>query len=76
MSNNTPPELYQALYRQDLASFIGRSIEITRPNTQFIPNWHIGLLAEYLNACAEGRLSRLIINMPPRTMKSHAVIVL
>ena len=75
MSNSETPELYQALYRQDLASFIGRSVEITHPNAQLIPNWHLGLMAEYLNACAQGELSRLIINMPPRYMKSHAVSV-
>lgn len=75
MSNSELPELYQALYRQDLASFIGRSVEITHPNAQLIPNWHLVLLAEYLTACTQGQLSRLIINMPPRYMKSHAVSV-
>ena len=75
MYNNESPELYRALYRQDLASFIGRSVEILQPNTQLIPNWHLGLIAEYLNACTEGKLTRLIINLPPRYMKSHAVSV-
>lgn len=63
------------LYQQDLASFIGRSVEITHPNTRYIPNWHIELIAEYLDACMRGDITRLIINMPPRYMKSHAVSV-
>jgi predicted phage terminase large subunit-like protein len=75
MLNTETPELYNALYRQDLASFIGRSVEITHPNTRYIPNWHIELIGEYLEACTRGELTRLIINMPPRYMKSHAVSV-
>lgn len=68
-------ESINSLYREDLASFIGRSVEITNPNTRYIPNWHIELLAEYLEACMRGEVNRLIINMPPRYMKSHAVSV-
>lgn len=58
-----------------LAGFIGRSLELLHPGTHFTPNWHIDLIAEYLNACADGQINRLIINLPPRSLKSHAVSV-
>lgn len=34
-------------------------------------NWHIGCIAEHLEAVRTGELKRLIINVPPRTLKSY-----
>lgn len=58
-----------------LSRFIGLSLEVLSPGTPYTPNWHIDLLAEYLSACASGDIRRLIINLPPRSLKSHAVSV-
>ena len=33
-------------------------------------NWHIEVLAAKLEACRQGRINRLIINIPPRHLKS------
>jgi len=33
-------------------------------------SWHYDLLCEYLTAVYQGKLTRLIINVPPRTAKS------
>jgi predicted phage terminase large subunit-like protein len=41
----------------------------------YIPNWHIGAIADRLEAVAEGHCRRLIIMMPPRHMKSLSVSV-
>src|SRR5207253_2135449 len=38
-------------------------------------NWHLDLLCEYLEKAREGKPKRLIINVPPRTMKSTLVTV-
>lgn len=38
--------------------------------TTFLPNWHFFLLCEYMRAVAAGDINRMIINMPPRYMKS------
>lgn len=40
-----------------------------------MPNWHIDMIAEYLLAAQAGQLKRLIINMPPRSLKSMCVSV-
>ena len=36
-------------------------------------NWHIGCIAEHLEAVYRGEIKRLIINVPPRTLKSYLV---
>jgi predicted phage terminase large subunit-like protein len=38
-------------------------------------NWHIDLMCEYLDAVRLGEITRLIINIPPRYMKSNTVSV-
>jgi hypothetical protein len=35
------------------------------------PNWAIDALCEHLQAVTEGRISRLLINFPPRCGKNH-----
>ena len=61
--------------RQDLASFIAKSFEITNPSTEFLNNWHIDLISQYLQAATKSEIKRLIINMPPRALKSHCSTV-
>lgn len=36
-------------------------------------NWHIGCIAEHLEAVKRGEIKKLIINVPPRTLKSYLV---
>lgn len=36
-------------------------------------NWHIGCIAEHLEAVKRGEIRKLIINIPPRTLKSYLV---
>ena len=36
-------------------------------------NWHIGCIAEHLEAVYNGEIRKLIINVPPRTLKSYLV---
>jgi len=38
-------------------------------------NWHIDAIAEHLEAVTEGHIRNLVINMPPRSMKSLLVCV-
>ncbi len=41
----------------------------------FLPNWHIDALTDYLQAVEAGQVKRLIINMPPRYLKSLTISV-
>jgi hypothetical protein len=34
-------------------------------------NWHLEVIAAKLTAVREGKIRRLIINLPPRQLKSH-----
>lgn len=36
-------------------------------------NWHIGCIAEHLEAVRTGQIKKIIINIPPRTLKSYLV---
>lgn len=61
---------FDVLLRQDLATFIARTFAHLDPQTPYAHNWHIDLLADRLTAVYEGRLRRLIITVPPRSLKS------
>lgn len=64
------PEEYQVLLRKDLLTFAERSFQELNPSGLYVPNWHLELLADRLERCRRGELRRLIINVPPRSMKS------
>jgi predicted phage terminase large subunit-like protein len=66
---------YRTFLRQDLYTFIERSFYELNPDTRFLPNWHIALIASELEACRRGETKRLIINVPPRSLKSHCATV-
>jgi hypothetical protein len=65
----TPAE-YHALMRLDFYAFIERCFLQLNPNQEFLPNWHIEVIAAMLEACRQGKIRRLIINVPPRHLKS------
>ena len=66
---------YEAILRQDLSSFIERSFLELNPQTHFSRSPHIEVTASRLEGFHRGRLRRLIVNQPPRSLKSHAVSV-
>jgi predicted phage terminase large subunit-like protein len=61
---------YRTLLRRDLYAFIERSFYELNPTTPFLHNWHIQVIAAELEACRRGETKRLIINVPPRSLKS------
>ncbi len=60
---------------RDFNSFLHQSVNTLNPGSVFLPNWHLNIMAEYLRAVEDGQLQRLIINMPPRYLKSLCVSV-
>jgi len=64
------------LSRCSLRVFVELMWPILEPTTPFVPNWHIDLICEYLEAVTDGQITRLVINVPPRSMKSLLVSVL
>lgn len=68
-------EYLNAICRENLDAFTQKSFTILEPTTPFEYNWHIGCIAEHLQAVWEGQISKLIINMPPRSLKTHTTSV-
>lgn len=64
-----------SVLREDFCGFIGKSFSVVSPHQPYLHNWHIALIAEHLEAVRRGEISRLIINMPPRALKSICVSV-
>jgi hypothetical protein len=56
--------------RLDFLAFNHRCFREINPTTPFEPNWHIEVIGAALEDCRQGRMRRLIINVPPRSLKS------
>src|SRR5260370_29500830 len=67
--NLSRPE-YEVLLRNDFATFGGRCFQELKPQTELAVNWHLEVIAAKLTAVREGKIRRLIINLPPRHLKS------
>src|SRR5215470_10182217 len=61
---------YEAILRWDLGYFAERCFAELNPQAAFLPNWHIDVIAAKLAAVRAGKIRRLIINLPPRHLKS------
>jgi predicted phage terminase large subunit-like protein len=72
---NYTKNLFNAIVRRDFNSFINKVFNTVSPSTKYEPNWHIELIADYLEAVQKGEIKRLIINMPPRSLKSICISV-
>ena len=66
----TDAELYREALRLDFAAFVHRVFRELNPTTPFEYNWHIEVIAAGLEDCRLGRSRRLIINVPPRSLKT------
>lgn len=60
---------------QRLSVFVQQAWPILEPATEFVHGWHIDVVCEHLEAVSAGEIRRLIINVPPRTMKSITTAV-
>jgi hypothetical protein len=64
------PSALGAVLRSDFQSFLHRSVLTLNPGNDFLPNWHIDAIAYQLDRIRRGEITRLIINLPPRNLKS------
>lgn len=64
------------LARRSLPDFIRATWSLVEPETELRWNWHLDLLCEELEAVTRGEARRLVINIPPGSMKSLLVSVL
>jgi hypothetical protein len=65
----------QAALRVDFYSFMLRCFTDLNGGAGYLPSWHIELMAAKLQAVRDRRIRRLIINTPPRHLKSLAASI-
>jgi predicted phage terminase large subunit-like protein len=53
-----------------LAGFVREAWHVLEPEAKYVPNWHIDAICAHLEAVTEGRINRLLINVPPGSSKS------
>jgi predicted phage terminase large subunit-like protein len=56
--------------RRSLAEFVRCAWHVVEPGQPYVHGWHIDAIAEHLEAISRGEITRLLINVPPGTMKS------
>src|SRR5437667_64077 len=68
--NDLSPRVYKEILRLDLGYFAQHCFCELNPQAAFLTSWHIEVIAAKLAAVREGKIRRLIINLPPRHLKS------
>lgn len=62
--------IQKALCAGSLAEFVRLAWHVIEPGQEYVHGWHIDAIAEHLEAVTAGEITRLLINVPPGTMKS------
>jgi predicted phage terminase large subunit-like protein len=63
-------EQFDTVLRNDFVSFIQKCFHLLLPKVPLLMNWHISAIAFHLELVRLGKIKRLIINLPPRSLKS------
>jgi len=79
-NSGTDVELRQDVFKRVLAQYTSPEIslwhffqqawDVLEPANPLKKNWHLELLCEYLTLVSDGKMQKLLINMPPRNVKS------
>jgi predicted phage terminase large subunit-like protein len=64
-----------ALLRADLRYFVHKAFQTVFPGTPYLHNWHIDAIVHELMEVHSGATRRLLINQPPRSLKSLTISV-
>lgn len=68
-------EQVKALYRSHFPSFLRFAFRELHQGQKLVETPHIDILADHLVRVASGEITRLIINMPPRSLKSFSTSI-
>ncbi len=63
-------ELLRRKCTEKFKAFIIEMWDVVEPSQPFVDGWHIDVLCAHLEAVAEFDIKKLVINIPPRHMKS------
>ena len=75
MTTATAQTVLNAILRHDFTAFVQKAFNTLSPGQIFVPGWHIEAIVHQLERVRRGEVTRLIINMPPRSLKSITVSV-
>jgi predicted phage terminase large subunit-like protein len=64
------PTVLAAVLRSDLRFFVWKCFQTILPGTPYLPNWHVDAIVHQLMRVQAGEICRLLINQPPRSLKS------
>ena len=64
------PSVLDAILRTDFYSFVQAAFPIVSPGDSFACNWHLEGITYALTRVLSGEIKRLIITVPPRSLKS------
>ena len=73
--NDFELKAYFAAVGLDLKVFMQQAFSTIYPGKEFHDNWHVDAIVYHLEQCIRGEMPRLIINMPPRHLKSFIASV-
>lgn len=59
-----------------LAGFVKEAWHVLEPTQPLVWNWHLDAICQHLEAVTDGRINRLLINVPPGSSKSLLVSVM
>src|SRR5262249_26559535 len=68
-------EIVAEMAARSLREFVQQAWLVIEPSTPFVPGWHIDAIIEHLEAVTAGQIRNLLVNVPPRHMKSSLISV-
>ena len=69
-------QIADAVYRTHFGAFTCEAFKALNPGQRLVPNWHIDAICHHVQQMVTGDArKRLILNLPPRTLKSFIVSV-
>jgi predicted phage terminase large subunit-like protein len=75
MALDITPEEFAAIISEDQLAFTEEVFAQVSPADKFQDNWSVGCMIEHLRAVELGQIPRLVINVPPRELKSITVTI-
>ena len=69
------PDLLRAVLRTNLPSFVRKAFATVNPGDRYVHGWHVEAICHQLALLRGGTCRRLVVNLPPRSLKSLIVSV-
>lgn len=66
---------FNLVLRNDFHTFMKKSFLSQHPGAVLSDNWHLKAITHNLDLCMRGKIKRLLITLPPRSLKTHIASV-